>query len=216
MSSEKYVPALRFKWLTPLYDFFVGFTMPEKKIKTKLIESACISSGQKVLDFGCGTGTLTIMAKQSNPDAAVTGIDIDTQILNKAIKRTKEKQLDILLIDYDGSRFPFQSNRFNCIISCLVLHHLDTATKQKALVEIYRTLSQNGELHIADFGRSDSWMQRKLFNIIRILDGFRPTKANADGMLPHLIKEAGFQNVSTTGKFRTVFGEVQLFKAIKQ
>lgn len=67
MSKTKYIPALRFKWLTPLYDFFLGITMPERKIKFALIEAAEISSRMKVLDFGCGTATLTIMIKEFQP-----------------------------------------------------------------------------------------------------------------------------------------------------
>lgn len=190
--------------------------MPEKKIKESLIQAAEISDGQQVLDFGCGTGTLTIMTKEAHPTALVTGIDIDLQILNKAIQRAQVKQLDILLIDYDGSKLPFRNNQFNRIISCLVFHHLDTVTKQKVLAGLFRTLSSGGRLHIADFGRSALWLQRKLFNVIRILDGFKSTKANAEGMLPVLIEEAGFKNVSVTRKFKTIFGEVQLFNAIKQ
>ena len=68
MSRIEYIPALRFKWLTPLYDFFLGITMPEKKIKQQLINTAAIANGFNVLDFGSGTATLTIMAKQSHPD----------------------------------------------------------------------------------------------------------------------------------------------------
>ena len=72
MEQTKYIPALRFKWLTPLYDFFLSITMPEKKIKLALIEAASIPAGIKVLDFGCGTATLTIMVKEMYPEAKVT------------------------------------------------------------------------------------------------------------------------------------------------
>jgi len=44
----------------------------------------------RVLDLGCGTGTLTILAKQAAPGADVTGLDGDPQVLqiaqNKAAK----------------------------------------------------------------------------------------------------------------------------------
>ena len=89
MAKTKFIPALRFKWLTPLYDFLIGMTMPEMKIKRYLIEAASIND-TTILDFGCGTGTLTIMAKETSPGSKVTGIDIDVQILNKAIQKVKE------------------------------------------------------------------------------------------------------------------------------
>lgn len=189
--------------------------MPEKKIKQALIEAANISVKEKILDFGCGTGTLTIMIKELEPEANVAGIDVDVKILNKTIEKTEQKGLDIFLIDYDGTNLPFQDKRFNKILSCLVFHHLDTNTKKIILAEIFRVVSNNGKLYIADFGRSKSWLQRILFNIIRGLDGFKSTDANAKGLLPELISEAGFANVIIKKKIKTMFGEVQIISAEK-
>jgi len=215
MNRTKYIPALRFKWLTPLYDVFLSLTMPEKKIKQELIALAHIQPNAKVLDFGCGTATLTIMVMQTYPDAKVTGIDTDMQILDKAVKKIKEKKSDIFLLDYDGIKLPFQHNTFNRILSCLVFHHLDTDTKQKVFGELFHVLNKNGQLYIADFGRSKSWLQRTLFNLIRGLDGFKSTHANAKGLLPKLISEAGFENVDIQRRFKTLLGEVQIISAEK-
>ncbi|WP_430897772.1 MULTISPECIES: class I SAM-dependent methyltransferase [unclassified Paraflavitalea] len=189
--------------------------MPEKKIKQALIETANIPAGVKVLDFGCGTATLTIMAKEMHPGAKVTGIDVDREILDRAIQKVKEKKLDVFLLDYDGTHLPFQHNAFDRVISCLVFHHLDTDTKQNMLAEIFRVLNKDGQLLIADFGRSKSWIQRTLFNIIRGLDGFKSTDANAKGLLPELISDAGFENVAIKTCFKTIFGEVQIISAKK-
>ncbi|MBN8718638.1 MAG: methyltransferase domain-containing protein [Sediminibacterium magnilacihabitans] len=213
--QKKFIPALRFKWLTPVYDFFISITMPEKKIKKALISDTNIYAGAKLLDFGCGTATLTIMAKQSSPEAKVTGIDVDKEILEKATKKIKEERLDIFLFDYDGKHLPFQRNAFDRVISCLVFHHLDTDVKQNMLAEIFRVMNKDGELVIADFGRSKSWIQRMLFNMIRSLDGFKSTDANARGLLPEMISDAGFENVGIKNRFKTMFGEVQIISAKK-
>ena len=132
------------------------------------------------------------------------------QILNKAIEKAEQKGLDIFLIDYDGTQLPFKDKTFDKILSCLVFHHLDTDTKRNVLTETFRVLGNNGELFIADFGRSKSWLQRTLFNIIRGLDGYKSTDANSKGLLPELMEEAGFENVFIQKHFRTVFGEVQI------
>lgn len=215
MNTANYIPALRFKWLAPLYDFLIGITMPEKKIKHELITSAHIQTNENMLDFGCGTGTLTIMAKESHPGANITGIDIDVEILKKAIQKAQVKSLDILLLNYDGVKLPFHNNNFQRVISCLVFHHLDTDTKQRVLAEVFRVIDRNGQLHVADFGRSKSWLQRILFNLVRGLDGFKSTDANAKGLLAELISATGFKNVSINKRFRTVFGEVQIISADK-
>lgn len=215
MEQTKYIPALRFKWLTPLYDFLINITMPEKKIKQALIEAANIPAGVKVLDFGCGTATLTIMVKEMYPDAKLTGIDVDREILDRATQKVKEKKVDVFLLDYDGRHLPFQRNAFDRVISCLVFHHLDTDIKQTMLAEIFRVMNKDGQLLIADFGRSKSWVQRTLFNIIRGLDGFKSTDANAKGLLPEMISDAGFENVVINKRFKTMFGEVQIISAEK-
>lgn len=216
MNNTKYIPALRFKWLTPLYDFFIRLTMPELSIKKSLINFSFLTDGDRVLDFGCGTATLTIMAKEHRSTIKITGIDIDKAILDKATEKINQKKLDIQVIAYNGETLPFEDNSFDRIISCLVFHHLTTVSKQKILAELFRITKNNGQLFIADFGRSDSWYQRLLFNIIRGLDGYTSTNANAKGLMLPLIADAGFSNPSIKKKFKTVFGEVQLFKAIKQ
>lgn len=92
MAEAKYVSALRFRWLTPLYDFFVGVTMPERRIKQTLINTSFLTDYAAVLDFGCGTGTLTIMAKAHRPSINITGIDIDKTILKKASEKSGRKE----------------------------------------------------------------------------------------------------------------------------
>ena len=215
MKEKKYIPALRFRWLTPFYDTLVNITMPEKKFKAELIRQADIATGQTVLDFGCGTATLSIMTKQMHPNARVTGVDVDREILNRALNKIKEQKADIFLSDYTGEKLPFKSGSFDRVISSLVFHHLDTETKKIALTDICRVLNNNGQLHIADFGRSESWFQRILFNIIRGFDGFKPTDANAKGLLPDLISNAGFKNVEIKKRFKTMFGEIQIIAAYK-
>lgn len=216
MAKANFIPALRFKSLTPLYDFFIGRTMPENKIKQSLIDISYLTDHASVLDFGCGTATLTIMAKEHRPAIKITGIDIDKSILSKAAEKINQKGLDIKLTDYNGERLPFEDNSFDRIVSCLVFHHLETPVKQKILAEIFRITKNNGQLFIADFGRSDLWYQRLLFNLVRGLDGYKPTNANAKGLMLPLIADAGFTNPVIKKKFKTVFGEVQIFKAIKQ
>jgi ubiquinone/menaquinone biosynthesis C-methylase UbiE len=216
MAEVKYISALRFRWLTPLYDFFVGITMPEVSIKQSLINISYLTDNATVLDFGCGTATLTIMAKQHRPEIIITGLDIDKSILNKAAEKINQKGLDIKLTDYDGERLPFENDSFDRIISCLVFHHLETPVKQKILAEIFRVTKNNGQIFIADFGRSDSLFQRMLFNIIRGLDGYKSTSANAKGLMPFLINQGGFKNPVIKKRFKTIFGEIQIIKATKQ
>ncbi len=79
-----YVPALAFDWLTPAYDLVAGTLLPEQAIKTALVRGAGVAPGHRVLDVGCGTGTLCLLVKRWHPDATVVGVDGDPKILDLA------------------------------------------------------------------------------------------------------------------------------------
>lgn len=53
-----YVPALRFHWLTRFYDPLIRVTLREDRFKALLVEQAVPQPGDRILDLGCGTGTL--------------------------------------------------------------------------------------------------------------------------------------------------------------
>ena len=77
MADRSYVPALGFDWLTRFYDPLLALTLREKTLKGRLIDQAGIAAGHDVLDVGCGTGTLAILAKTRQPRARVVGLDGD-------------------------------------------------------------------------------------------------------------------------------------------
>jgi trans-aconitate methyltransferase len=72
--QDKYIPALRYRWLTSLYDPIVRWAIRESTVKGQLVNQADIALKQKVLDLGCGTATLTILLKQTYPEAEVIGL----------------------------------------------------------------------------------------------------------------------------------------------
>ncbi|MDQ3009503.1 MAG: methyltransferase, partial [Acidobacteriota bacterium] len=84
---DKYIPALSFDRLTPLYDFVARWTTNETAFKKALIGQMNLQPGQRLLDLGCGTGTLTIAIKQTYPSAEVHGLDGDQRILEIARKK---------------------------------------------------------------------------------------------------------------------------------
>lgn len=58
-------------------------------------------------------------------------------------------------------------------------------------------------------------MQRRLFYLVQLLDGFETTADSVRGILPELLYEAGFDNVEETGKYKTVFGTLRMWRAVK-
>ena len=215
MSATKYIPALRFNWLTRFYDSLLAISFPDKKIKTALIVQLDLSGSEAILDFGTGTATLSIMIKQRYLNVKIAGVDVDKEILEIAKKKTGGLNLEIDLHKYDGSQLPFSDASWDRIISSLVFHHIPTDNKKIVLKEINRCLKPGAELHIADFGKAANAYTKLAFALFRRLDGEANTRVNSRVLLPEFIREASFVHVEKTKYFNTVFGTVRLLKAVK-
>jgi ubiquinone/menaquinone biosynthesis C-methylase UbiE len=215
MKTSSYIPALGFHWLTRFYDPVVQMSMRENEFKTALLRQAALEPRHQVLDFGCGTLTLSLLAKQLQPQLQIRGVDVDAKVIEIASQKSTEKGLEIPVDIYDGVRLPYQDHVFDRVISSLVFHHLRTWQKRQALLEIHRVLKPGGQLHIADFGKPQNSYTWFAFNLVRSLDGWENTKTNGEGLLPVIIRRNGYSNVSETEYFNTVFGTVRLIKAIK-
>lgn len=183
---EPYIPALNFDWLTPCYDFLVKLFMPEFRIKSHLIRQANIQPRQRILDVGCGTGTLILLIKQSCTDAEVIGLDGDTKILKIAQRKAIKAGVEIPLHKGLAFQLPYIDRSFDRVFSSLMFHHLIDENKRLALTEMCRVLEVNGEIHIADFKR--------------------PNKA-----LPAMVEDLGLEQIQEYAEYRTLFGKVSLW-----
>jgi ubiquinone/menaquinone biosynthesis C-methylase UbiE len=88
--DERKRKALKFDWLTRFYDPFMMMTGADKRFGNALLKQAGIKHGDIILDFGCGTGTLLIMAKSNIPCISAHGVDIDFGILKIASEKAKQ------------------------------------------------------------------------------------------------------------------------------
>ena len=212
-SSKEYIPALKYNFLTPLYDFLLRWTLRESTFKSALVRQANIREQHQILDIGCGTGTLTLLTKQMHPQSQIFGIDGDSTILEIAKRKSMSTS-----IQFDSGMcyaLPYSDNSFDRVISSLLFHHLTTDNKRKTLKEIFRILKPSGEVHIADWGKAQDPIMRAAFLLIQMLDGFKTTSDNIKGQLPCFLSEAGFQKVEEVKKYRTVYGTLSLYKGVK-
>lgn len=209
---EPYLSALRFGWLTRFYDRVVGL-LKDEMLKSRLLLQARIGEEDRVLDVGCGTGTLTLMAQRRFEGALVVGIDGDLEILALARQKALATETPFRACAALAQHLPFVDRTFDRVVSSLFFHHLTRPTKRVALDAIGRVLAREGELHILDWGKAQDPLMRILFVLVQLLDGFETTTDNVRGLLVELMREAGFGCVKETHRQRSVLGTLSIYKA---
>jgi len=140
-----------------------------QRIKEKIANNY-VRAGMRVLEIGCGTGTLTLMMAKRG--ASVTGIDASPRMLAEAEKKIKAagleehpslKYMDATLI---GDRFPAAS--FDLIVSTLVFSELPLDAQRFVLEASQKLLTPHGRLLIADELIPTKLIMRIFFYLVRL------------------------------------------------
>lgn len=150
----------------------------------RALELAEVRPGDAVLDVGCGTGTLALLAEaRVGASGRVHGIDPGPRQIGwartKAARRGSDVQFEVAGIE----GLPYADDSFDVAFSTLMMHHLPDDMKRAGLKEIARVLSPGGRLVVIDFRRSDESGSRFGAGRVAIQD------------LPDLMRETGFADV---------------------
>lgn len=184
--------------------------MKGDRLRTMLVDQLDLKGYERVLDFGCGTGTLAVMIKQKYPGCIVTGIDVDPQVLEIASK--KAQSAGISFLEYDGMKLQFAEGSFDRVVSSFVLHHLSSPEKVAALKELYRVLRKGGELHVLDFGVPKDSFTKIVGAFLKYLE---PVEDNLLGKIPEYLSKAGFEQVKVSHSENTLLGVVTFYSSKK-
>jgi len=219
--SPEFVPALRFHWATNLYDGVMHYFTRDTLLRKLTIEAINPTAGDKILDFGCGTGSLTEALAKSNVPLSLTAYDIDPQVLEIA----KGKIVDVVGVNQpffkrvdltDGSGVEVEAlGSFDCIVSSLVFHHLDTDHKIAALKFARQLLAEQGKVMLVDWGPGSNLLLKAAFLLVRAFDGFAVTRDNVQGRLPAMLASQGFTVKEATPLLNTMFGTIWLYIACR-
>ena len=214
--AGRYVPALGFRWLTPVYDLAIRATTRERLFKAALLEQAGVQPGHRVLDLACGTGTLAIRLKQRCPKAEVTALDGDPDVLAIASRKAAAAGADVRFHLGLSFGLPYADGTFDRVLSSLFFHHLSWNDKVRTAREAHRVLRPGGELHVADWGSAKGRASRAAFLLVQLLDGFENTRDNVEGRLPEVFERAGFVRVAQSRAFATPLGTMALYRSAKR
>ncbi|MBT3192115.1 MAG: methyltransferase domain-containing protein [Verrucomicrobia bacterium] len=194
-----------YDWLAPIMVF--GF---EQRCARHVIEHLDLSPSHRVLDVGCGTGSLTRRLGQSLDASAgggIVGVDAAERMLD--IARSKSPAgLPCRFVAGLAESLPYSDCTFDRAVSTFFFHHVEFNLKTKALSEMWRTLIPGSKAIVVDvdvpttlLGSCSAWAGYRLFRQEEI-------RENIEGRLREAFDASPFQSwrsVSHHSGYMTLF-----------
>jgi len=170
-----------------------------------------LRAGMRLLDCGCGPGSITVdLARAVAPGEAI-GIDLREDALAQGRALARERGIaNVTFETASVYQLPYPDGSFQAAFACAVLQHL--ATPVAALREMRRVLQPGGVIGIVDGSSTitfrhptnpllDRWDQLRTlerdYNVGRPSDALR---------LRALLREAGFARTQASGDLVTEAG----------
>ena len=206
-NEHQFIPAAGKDWMLPFYDFFTKLLGVEVSHR-HLLEQAAIQPGDRVLEIGCGTGNLTILAQKLYPFADILGIDPDPKALARARKKARKAKLSMEFRQAFTEELPFPDASFDRVLSAFMLHHIQPPAKLPALREVFRVIKPGGSLELVDFQEGDHNPPGHI--------GMRP-HSHGESRFHHgvvyLMQEAGFASPTEVDHQTNILGRIVYYRA---
>ena len=170
-----------------------------------------LRAGMRLLDCGCGPGSITVDLAQAVAPGEAVGIDLREDALAQGRALARERRIaNVSFQKASVYQLPHPDGSFNAAFACAVLQHL--AAPLAALKEMRRVLKLGGVIGIVD-GSSpitfryptnallDKWDR------LRALDREHTTGRPSETLqLRLLLREAGFARTQASGEMTTEAG----------
>jgi ubiquinone/menaquinone biosynthesis C-methylase UbiE len=198
IAHDHFIPAAGRRWLLPLYDPFVALFSRERRWRNEILKSLDLKPEDVLIDVGCGTGTLAIMAKEKVPQAEIIGVDPDPDALAHAGRKAARKGAAVAFRRGFGDQTAklVGAGRATKAVSSLAFHHMPQEMQTLTIASTFEALAPGGALRIADF----------------VSGHFG---ALAEDTLIGALSAAGFRDARVIGRFRVAFANVALIGAEK-
>ena len=211
-TRKTYLSAAGKDWLLPFYDPFTRLLGIEA-VHSKLIRQAAISPGHRILEIGCGTGNLAILAKRLNPATEVVGIDPDPKALARARQKAQRSKATLQFDSGFSEELPYPDPSFDRVLSAFVLHHVKPEGKPSTLRETFRLLKPGGSLHLVDFEEGQhraGGIHGFLASIVHSRHG-----SSSQHLVLGLMRDVGFKDSQEVAHETTIIGRIVYYKAIR-
>ncbi len=168
----------------------------------KLVSALGIRPDNRVLDIGCGYGSLLIYLQQRvGFSETMEGLDVSPHMVNHALREVRKRRLDRVITVRQGkaSALPYESGRFDIALSTYVIKHLSDDSLLRMLKDVHRVLKPGGRFCFWEVGPSRLQLFTSLYT--RLLSGeVSTTNLRSWNRVSALLGEAGFDAVEPFGR----------------
>ena len=200
--QREFLPAAGRDVFLPLYDPIVSL-MGGKRARQELVQQASIEPDQRVLDLGCGTGTLVVLLKRKYATAQIVGLDPDPKALRRAKAKVKRAAVAVQLDRGFSDELPYEKGSFDRVLSSFMFHHLDDQERERTLREVLRVLKPGGSFHLLDFTGGEDAMHGRWG---RLVDSHARLKDNSQRRILEVMSRAGFAKAEKVKDGSMLFG----------
>jgi tRNA (cmo5U34)-methyltransferase len=138
-----------------VYRSFAPVAVPDREIQ--LATLLCLlpfdlEETFATVDLGCGEGALSAALLDCFANASVVGVDGSSSMRDRARERLAPfgKRAAVGALDLHASAWPIPVDRPDCVLSSLVVHHLDGPGKRRFFDAARAHIASRGALLIAD------------------------------------------------------------------
>ncbi|WP_024514349.1 class I SAM-dependent methyltransferase [Bradyrhizobium sp. Tv2a-2] len=111
-----------------------------QKLAPLFIDFAGVAEGERIVDVGCGTGSLTFALASAVDLAEIAAIDYSPVFIAEVIRRNTDPRIKVR--QADACALPFAGGTFDRALALLVLHFVPEAGK--AVAEMRRVVRPGG------------------------------------------------------------------------
>lgn len=137
----------------PYYDFIMTLMTlgREAKLRQLTLDLCQLEPGNKVLEIGCGTGTLSLAAKDRiGTSGEICGLDLAPEMVEIAQRKARRKGVDVSFRQGSIASIPFPNDHFDAVVCSFMIFHMPDEIRQTGIAEIFRVLRSGGHFSIMD------------------------------------------------------------------
>jgi Methylase involved in ubiquinone/menaquinone biosynthesis len=130
-----------------------------RRLAEPFLDFVGTSDGERVLDVGCGTGSLTFAVARRSAVKAVCGVDKTVPFIDQAIRNNRDPRIEFRVGDACALSFP--NGTFDRVLALLVLHHV--ADAKLAVQEMRRVGRRGATIAAAVWDARGGFVSQRLF-----------------------------------------------------